>query len=211
MNIPALRHFITATLLALTALSAQAQSDLQNRLFACAGVEDVLARLACFDDLSRAESAALDEQRVVQTPAPASASPVAEQQAEQPSPPQPVARPAPPQPVAEVRETTPAPVATPEESAGAVRTFGQSTATARVEADAEGNTELVDTVTAVRQVDPTKIQITLSSGQVWRQTVGKRYLLREGDTVHISGSSWGDEFRLSADGKRGFIQVRRVE
>ncbi len=114
-------------------------------------------------------------------------------------------------------ENTVTPAATPAAAApptatsngSRVESFGQTQA--RVEAAEDGAETLVDVVVEARRVEPTKWQLTLQSGQVWRQTVGKSYLIRQGDRVRISPSSWGEDFRLSVDGSRSYIQVRRLE
>jgi hypothetical protein len=45
---------------------------------------------------------------------------------------------------------------------------------------------------------------------VWRQTVAKRYELREGDEVRIYGTHWGSASRLTAERMNGYIQVERL-
>jgi hypothetical protein len=65
-------------------------------------------------------------------------------------------------------------------------------------------------VAAVDQVEPRKLQVTLANGQVWKQNVGKSFLLRVNDTVQISKSRWGSSYRLQRDGTPGFIQVTRL-
>jgi hypothetical protein len=53
--------------------------------------------------------------------------------------------------------------------------------------------------------------ITLENGQVWRQSLAKRYPLRVGQEVRIYSTRWGDSSRLSAIESNGFIQVERIE
>lgn len=89
-----------------------------------------------------------------------------------------------------------------------VERFGQS---AQVLSNDAGSETLIDVVSSARRVEPTKWLLTLQSGQVWRQTVGKDYLVRPGDQVRISSSDWGNDFRLSVEGRRGYIQVSRVQ
>ena len=189
---------ILTTLVLLATTGVQAQTNLQDRLFNCAAIADVLQRLACFDNLARSETEAVA--RETEPPAVISS--------EQPAATPPVA------PVVIRQPTTPAspPEASVAEAGSAeenqVGSFGRQQA--RVETMATGESALVDTITGIRQVEPTKIEVTLASGQVWRQTVGKHYLVREGDSVQITPSKWGNEFRLSVDGKRGYIQVSRL-
>lgn len=53
--------------------------------------------------------------------------------------------------------------------------------------------------------------ITLENGQVWRQSLAKRYPLRVGQEVRIYSTRWGNSSRLSAIESNGFIQVERIE
>ena len=53
-------------------------------------------------------------------------------------------------------------------------------------------------------------QLTLSSGQVWRQMIDGQFLLRAGDKVHIAPNPWGNSFRLTVEGRAGFIQVQKL-
>lgn len=70
---------------------------------------------------------------------------------------------------------------------------------------------LMSRVTALKEIQRDKLQISLENGQVWQQTVGKPFLLRANDTVRIAGTGWGRSFRLEVDGHPGYIQVSRVQ
>jgi hypothetical protein len=176
---------------------AQTQpAALDGALLDCLALSDNLARLTCYDDLARTRQSNDTARRQE----PASEAPATG-----------AAAPAP----AETTITESAPAAT-RAAAPAVATeptpvaeFGQ--AAARVEADAEGAETLVDRVVEARRVEPTKWLLTLQSGQLWRQSVGKSYVIRPGDTVRISPSAWGSDYRLSVEGRRGYIQVTRQE
>ena len=76
----------------------------------------------------------------------------------------------------------------------------------------EGNDliELHSTISKLREYVPGRYLITLENGQVWRQMVGEKYPLKVGYKVLIYPSRWGQSFRLSAEGVKGFIQVERV-
>jgi len=181
----------------LLAAGAQAQAELRNQLQQCAEVDNVLERLACYDELST------DNAATPPPSAPAASPPV-------------VNRPQPAAPARAVTESVPAPESTQAAESDEpvaeddISSFGQAPEQARVETLEDGEKALVDTITEIKRLDSTRVLITLASGQVWRQTVGKRYLLREGDTVRITASDWGNDYRLSADGKRGYIQVNRA-
>lgn len=114
---------------------------------------------------------------------------------------------------AEEANDQPAVATAPSTGDSAVDTFGlaSSQGEARVALNEDGDTELVDTVAALEELTRNTWQITLSSGQVWRQTVTKAIMLREGATVTIKPTRWGNDYRLSAEGVNGFIQVKRVK
>jgi hypothetical protein len=77
----------------------------------------------------------------------------------------------------------------------------------------QGNSgaELVDTVAAIEPSGPSLIKITLASGQQWQQMLSKRYTLQVGDEVRIYPTRWGNSFRLSSERAGGYIQVERVD
>lgn len=95
-----------------------------------------------------------------------------------------------------------------------VDSFGRSRGAngARVETNEEsGLQELVDTVASIRTLNQNLIEVTLESGQVWRQMISKRYPLNVGDAVVIRPTRWGSAYRLTADRLSGFIQVERID
>lgn len=179
-------------------LALAQQAALDAALRSCLAVTDNLARLTCYDDLARSQL----PPETVRIPEPAQASaPVAAA-----VPPAPV-EPTPPAPApALVQPSAAAPAATAGTS---VTDFGQPAA--RVESGTDGTEVLVDRVVEAQRVEPTKWLLTLQSGQIWRQSVGKSYVIRPGDTVRISPTSWGSDYRLSVEGRRGYIQVTRQE
>lgn len=65
------------------------------------------------------------------------------------------------------------------------------------------------TVTAVREIEPNMLLVTLDNGQIWRQNRARRYPIRVGSTVVLRPSQWGPSFRLSDPSIGGFIQVER--
>lgn len=72
-----------------------------------------------------------------------------------------------------------------------------------------GEGELVDRIAGL-EIRPDGWIITLQNGQIWRQTIKKRYNLNGGQQIRIYPSIWGSGYRLTAEDIGGFIQVKRV-
>ncbi len=77
-------------------------------------------------------------------------------------------------------------------------------------AEPQAANDIVSRVKELREVVPNAWQITLENGQVWRQTVSKRYALKSGQQIKIYSTRWGSASRLSTDEINGYIQVERV-
>jgi hypothetical protein len=71
--------------------------------------------------------------------------------------------------------------------------------------------EVMSSVTALRVIQPGRVEVTLANGQVWRQTYSDTYNLLVGHEVKIYPSGFGKYFRLTSTELRGFIQVERVK
>ncbi len=69
----------------------------------------------------------------------------------------------------------------------------------------------MSSITALREIQPGRVEVTLANGQVWRQTYSDSYNLALGHEVKIYPSGFGQYFRLSSTELRGFIQVERVK
>jgi hypothetical protein len=74
-----------------------------------------------------------------------------------------------------------------------------------------GERELRARIASLAQTYDGRWIITLDSGEVWRQSVLKRYNLREGHDVRIYATRWGEDYRLTAGELNGFIQVERIK
>jgi hypothetical protein len=105
-------------------------------------------------------------------------------------------------------EDQPAAVATQQAAPATAENFGRSNA--RV-IEGDRGAELVDTVAAIEQRGPSMVLVTLESGQQWQQMISKRYTLAVGDEVRIYPTRWGNSFRLSSERSGGYIQVVRVD
>jgi hypothetical protein len=111
-----------------------------------------------------------------------------------------------------VEAGTPAPATAPQnaDAASAPADFGFSPQRAAPAEPPPAAQEIVSTVSALREIRPGRLEITLANGQVWRQTSSDRYLLAIGHEVRVYSTRFGTYFRLSATKLRGFVQVERV-
>ncbi|MBN1832411.1 MAG: hypothetical protein JW896_09895 [Deltaproteobacteria bacterium] len=76
--------------------------------------------------------------------------------------------------------------------------------------DGKGLVELHSTIKGLKEIRPFCYLITLENGQIWRQMVAERYRLKVGHNVRIYPTRWSKkDFRLSAEGLKGTIQVQR--
>jgi hypothetical protein len=114
---------------------------------------------------------------------------------------------------------TPAPPAAvgPSQNSAAAPPTAADTAPASVPSKREARAadraerEVMSSVTALREIQPGRVEVTLANGQVWRQTYSDSYNLLVGHEVKIYPSGFGQAFRLTATQLRGFIQVERVK
>ena len=107
----------------------------------------------------------------------------------------------------------------PQRSTAAVAT-GADAAPVAVESEASrrearaaerAEREFTSSVTALREIQPGRVEVTLANGQVWRQTHSDRYALLVGHEVKVYPSGFGEYYRLSSLESRGFIQVERIK
>lgn len=171
------------TVLGSPVLLAQQTGDLTVDVAPCIRLDSDLARYDCYE---RLVEEALAQRRAQGLGAPAAAA----------------ARPAAP------AERPAAPAATRAAPAASARTPAARPAERDGDGAAEPD-EIVAIVTEIEEFAPNRVRITLDNGDIWRQTQGKRYLLRVGDEVRIYATRWGDDRRLTGQ-SRGFIQVERV-
>lgn len=91
-----------------------------------------------------------------------------------------------------------------------LRSFGRDDSSVSISSDDSGQDQLQDSISSLDKRNNLWI-VTLSSGQVWRQSYPRQLLLREGDTVSIYREGIGNGFRLSTPRLSGFIRVERVK
>jgi hypothetical protein len=192
-----LKSYSTAVffLLAINAASGQAPTPVMVDIAPCLALASSAERYACYDRLAASVSVTGDAPEQV-APAPVQPATV----------PQTVVVP-PPESPAVVAET-------PSTS---VAEFGKTsppdTSAPQVIANEDGDTELHDVITDLRQREPNRWLITLESGQVWYQSNSERFRLVKGMAVRIYPSPLRGSYRLARDdGKEtGFIQVERID
>jgi hypothetical protein len=164
-----------------------------SAFLACARFEDRGQRIACLEDTLEAATAAQAEA----TPGAAAIIPAA-----------PVAAPAPMAAETAVPATAGAP-GNERSLLDRIRTFGQDQSAASLSTDGSGQDRLHDSITALEKRNNLWI-VTLSTGQVWRQTYPRNLLLREGDEVVIDQKGIGSSYRLSTPRLSGSIRVERA-
>lgn len=71
--------------------------------------------------------------------------------------------------------------------------------------------EVRSSISVLDERRPNEYLITLENGQIWRQSIAKRYPLRVGQDVRVYATRWGGSYRLSTIAANGFIQVERVK
>jgi hypothetical protein len=128
-----------------------------------------------------------------------------------------LARPAPGRSVETPPIPAPPAAVGPSQSSAAAPPTAADTAPASVPSKREARAaeraerEVMSSVTALREIQPGRVEVTLANGQVWRQTYSDSYNLLVGHEVKIYPSGFGQAFRLTATELRGFIQVERVK
>lgn len=173
-------------LLALGLTSLSASASVEQGLAQCATVQDKLDRLICYDTL--AESVAKMPAATVAQPQ--AAAPVAAVAAPAPVVPATVSA----APVAPVSQAAP----TVEESFGKVK---------KTEAEPE-RIELV--ISAVDTDAYNNLKISFTNGQVWKQTDGRKFKLKSGESVYIEKGALG-AFYLGLESRNTTIRVKRLK
>lgn len=214
---------LTAVFVAMP-LAAQKLVDIS----ACASMTKDAERFACYDDLAR-KAGAMAPAQTSATPAPTPSSATAAARSIAPTAaPAASGTAAPTAPgvakssvaessgksadserPAQTAADTPAVRTTSDSSR--IAAFGAAISKALLQTDTEGKEMLLDVVTSARFYKQDIWQITLSSGQIWRQVNARIFSLREGDKVQIAPSGWGKSYRLTVEGRSGFIQVERLD
>ena len=189
-------------LLAASLVSAQKLVDISS----CVGIVKDTERFACYENLARQSGAS--------PPAQSAQSAQSAKQEAQSAPAATAATPAPAPPTnsavhAATSQSSPAPATSTDSSR--IAAFGAAIGKALLQTGNDGQEMLLDTVTTAKYYKPDIWQVTLSSGQIWRQMNARDFTMRAGDKVQIYPSGWGKSYRLSVEGRSGFIQVERLD
>ena len=190
------------SVMALTALpSSPTAAQVGDSLNACAQISAAEQRLACYDKLSGLSD---DETSVQVTNRQEEARKQTDVEAQQQVEPSPVQ--------ANTQADTAEAVPDSRRDTPTLESFGRDSnpAQARIQRN-DKSFELIDKVVDLQQYHHARLEIRLSGGQLWRQTAARRFHLNEGDEVRIYPSDFGTDYRLSAKGRSGFIQVQRIE
>jgi hypothetical protein len=196
-------------------VSAQEPGKVMIDVADCIKLNAPEARLACYELRVAAVFGERAAQAAAARPAASTAASAPVVRSPEPAPAASSAPPATPEPAASsvpAARTVSAPAPAPEVSEPVQSRGDQQIRRAQNEraAAATAASDIVSRVQELREVVPNAWQITLDNGQVWRQTVSKRYQLRQGQQVKIYSTHWGNASRLSADEINGYIQVERV-
>lgn len=163
---------------------AHAAPSVEQQLTQCASIQDKLDRLICFDQL--AQDVATNKATVVTTPTQASTAPVA------------TSTPAVAAPVVA------APVATSAPKAEAIEEFGL-----KKKAEEDKVDKLYFEVASTDKDPYGALIVTLTNGQVWKQTELERYKVKKGQRIYIEAGALGS-FLLGTDDRNSTTRVKRL-
>lgn len=171
---------LTLITAAIMLVSVQANASIEQQLTQCAATADKLDRLICYDKL--AESVKADTISTQAIPA------------------------------------TVATVAVPTTAAAIVATAPQAPA-AKIADDfgmeakrAQENTvdKIYLEIQSIAEDAYGDIKVTFTNGQVWKQTDGRKYNVKQGETVYIEKAALGS-FLMGTDDRNAKVRVKRLK
>lgn len=171
---------LTLITAAIMLVSVQANASIEQQLTQCAATADKLDRLICYDKL--AESVKADTISTQAIPA------------------------------------TVATVAAPTTAAAIVATAPQAPA-AKIADDfgmeakrAQENTvdKIYLEIQSIAEDAYGDIKVTFTNGQVWKQTDGRKYNVKQGETVYIEKAALGS-FLMGTDDRNAKVRVKRLK
>lgn len=180
--------------------AVRAQEPVLVDIAPCMALDSNTAKHACYDRLEASARAAQSSATSSAT-APATTA-------------TPALRALPPLPTTPASQPAVPAIPSPAPGEQAVASFGNSTpASARVLTSTDGQQELHDSITDLKEREPGRYLITLASGQVWYQSNSQRFRLRKGMDVRIYPSPLGGSYRMARDDgeETGFVQVERLK
>ncbi|ABM26479.1 MULTISPECIES: hypothetical protein [unclassified Shewanella] len=173
---------LTIMAVAIAMVSVQANASIEQQLTQCAATADKLERLICYDKL--AESVKGVTPAIVNTQAPTTMTIVA-----------PVSELA-----ATVATTSQAPAANIADDFGMEAKRIQENTVDKIYLEVQSTTE--DAYGALK--------VTFTNGQIWKQTEGRKYNLKQGETVYIEKAALGS-FLMGTDNRNAKIRVKRLK
>jgi hypothetical protein len=171
---------LTLITAAIMLVSVQANASIEQQLTQCAATADKLDRLICYDKL--AESVKADTMSTQTIP------------------------------------TTVATVAVPTTAAAIVATAPQAPA-AKIADDfgmeakrVQENTvdKIYLEIQSIAEDAYGDIKVTFTNGQVWKQTDGRKYNVKQGETVYIEKAALGS-FLMGTDDRNAKVRVKRLK
>ncbi|MGL6013967.1 MAG: hypothetical protein ACRC0J_21065 [Shewanella oncorhynchi] len=165
---------------AIMLVSVQANASIEQQLTQCATTADKLDRLICYDKLAESVKAGTISTQVI--------------------------------------PTTVATVAVPTTAAAIVATAPQAPA-AKIADDfgmeakrVQENTvdKIYLEIQSIAEDAYGDIKVTFTNGQVWKQTDGRKYNVKQGETVYIEKAALGS-FLMGTDDRNAKVRVKRLK
>ncbi|WP_297891660.1 hypothetical protein [Shewanella sp.] len=179
---------LTLTAAAIMLFSAQANASIEQQLTQCAATADKLERLICYDNLAASikstpatTSATIETQTAPVGVAAVVAAPAVAVAASAPAAPA-------------------APAANIEDNFGMEAKRVQENTVDKIYLDVQSVSE-----------DPYgALKVTFTNGQVWKQTEGRKFSLKQGEKVYIEKAALGS-FLMGTDNRNAQVRVKRLK
>lgn len=174
---------LTIMAVAIAMVSVQANASIEQQLTQCATTADKLERLICYDKL--AESVKDVTPAIVNTQAPTTPTTIVAPVSER---------------ATTVATTSQAPAANIADDFGMEAKRIQENTVDKIYLEVQSTTE--DAYGALK--------VTFTNGQIWKQTEGRKYNLKQGETVYIEKAALGS-FLMGTDNRNAKIRVKRLK
>ena len=178
---------LTLTAAAIMLFSAQANASIEQQLTQCAATADKLERLICYDNLAasiKGTTATIDTQTAPVGVAAVVAAPT----------------------VAVVASAPAVPAVPAVPAANIEDNFGMEAK--RVQENTVDKIYLE--VSSISEDPYGAIKMTFTNGQVWKQTEGRKFSLKQGEKVYIEKAALGS-FLMGTDSRNALVRVKRLK